>query len=149
MKKIIYQIILGCLSLFLTGCGNDPSQNFSDSLVLKEKENLCPLEFPGQGLCGKLIWEAGPTADGISSMRLVFWNSKDSSKSYQDPQGDLKVFFRMSCCGTVQVPKMIKGGAGDFHFKEIQFVPGNWEVHVQIHQGNAIEEKVEIISLNV
>lgn len=150
MKKILSTTFLGILSLFLSSCGQDSSQRFSESLGIKDTEtNLCPLEFPKQGLCGKLIWETGPTADGVSSLRLVFWNPKDSAKGYQDPQGELKLFFRMSCCGTIKVPKMIKAGAGDFQFKDLQFIPGNWEIHIQIHQGIHFEEKIELISLNV
>lgn len=150
MKKILNMVFWGCMILFPAGCGHDSSQGLSGSLAIKEKDpTLCPVEFPIQGLCAKLIWEAGPTADGVSSLRLVFWSPKNSSDTYQDPQGELKVFFRMSCCGTVMVPKMEKVGVGDFKFKEIKFVPGNWEVHLQVHHGNTFEEKIEIISLNV
>jgi len=149
MKPNISFMIFLAVGLILGGCGQSVSKSFSDSSVANDPGNKkCLLEFVSERLCGHLDWTVGPTAEGASQLQVSFWDSQSGPVSTKDPAGELKVFLRMSCCGTVIVPKLVKTGVGLFELRDIHLVPGNWELHLQIRNGSGVEEKVEPINLN-
>jgi hypothetical protein len=140
MKNTI--LILVGLLFFVTACG-------TEKLKIETNKNRtfeCPMLFEKNNLCARMDWKQGPSADSESSFELHFWN-KEGGKKAEDLMPRLSVFLRMTCCGTVKVPKTTALSPDRYLINQIPFTPGKWEVHVQL-KGEKAEESVVLVSLD-
>ena len=140
MKIVLWSVFI--VLCFISACGKKPSEFAARNVDRLE----CPISFEKNNLCAKIDWKTGPTADGESSFELNFWK-KDNSEVGKELSQGLAVFLRMTCCGTVKVPKMTAVSTDRFLINQIQFVPGNWEIHLQI-KGPLAEQAVVQVSLD-
>jgi hypothetical protein len=127
--------------LLVSSCGKPALRN--TRLVQTDQ---CPIPFEKSGLCAKINWKSGPSADAESAFELEFWN-QDNSKPQPDVSNRLAIFLRMTCCGTIQVPKTNLLETNRFLVNQIRFAPGNWEIHVQL-KGTQLEDSVVLVSLD-
>lgn len=138
MKK--NNIVLLSLLFLVVACGKNPSQ----FRVNENRTSDCPMAFEKNNLCAKITWKTGPSADTESSFELQF-STKDNSGPVKDLSKNLAVFLRMTCCGTIKVPKTTALSTDRYLVEQIKLTPGNWEVHVQI-KGPQAEEAVVVVS---
>lgn len=117
---------------------------------LGRAQDSCPLSFPSQNLCASLEWTQGPSADEESAFELKFWNRVSGSAQgpYQDPLGQLGSFSRMTCCGSISFISLTKSGIGQFQASKILFVPGAFDVFVQLKHHEITEQRSVRIELN-
>ena len=132
MKGILFSII--STVVLLSGCGQTP-QSETKSFI----QTTCPFEFPQLKECAQIFWTQGPTADGESAFELEFST---------EPIAQVGVFLRMTCCGTVKVPSIQKISSTRYRVTGIQFVPGTWEVFVQLQAGSLTEKSKISVNLN-
>jgi len=154
--KLIPLLLLG---LIATGCGKQ-----SDTSTEPAKKpggpgtqsggatatGACPLFFASEGLCAQIVWTAGPSADGDSSFDVSFWK-KDTGTStgpFTEPSSQVGSYIRMTCCGSISFPKVNKIADGKYGVTKVRFVPGEWEVYVQLKNGAAIEKQFVPVKLN-
>jgi len=105
--------------------------------------NDCPLYFPSEHLCGNIVWDKAPSADSKSEFIVSFWKKEEGSSSgpFVDPKGQVGVFLRMTCCGSVSFPAVKKVTEGEYAVTDASFSPGNWEVYVQLKQGEQVDKQ--------
>jgi hypothetical protein len=110
----------------------------------------CPLSFPNAGLCGQIQWVVGPTADEASSFKLTFWNKDTGSAAgpFTEPSAQVGSYIRMTCCGSISFPTVNKVSDGNYTVSKVRFVPGSWEVFVQLKNGTAIEKQFIPVKLD-
>jgi len=113
-------------------------------------ESTCPLAFPSQNLCASLEWTQGPSADEESAFEIKLWNRESGSSQgpYQDPLGELGSFSRMTCCGSISFISLTKTGIGQFQASKVLFVPGTFDVFVQLKHHEITEQRSVRIELN-
>lgn len=134
-------MLLGIITVFclwIAGCGSeDRARGF------KNEATSCPLYFASENLCAEITWVKGPSADVKSAFVLVFWkrDTNTSKGPLSEPSAQVGVFLRMSCCGSISFPKVEKAGLGKFSVTEANFMPGNWEVYVQLKQGENLDKQ--------
>lgn len=138
MKHSIFLALILSMTVLISGCGRE---NWVD--LLGERENSCPLYFASENLCAEITWVNGPSSDSQSLFNLIFWNKDTGSSSgpLAEPVAEVGAFLRMTCCGTILFPKTTKSGPGFFMVSEINFTPGDWEVYIQLKQGDQVEKK--------
>lgn len=132
MKAFLFLIVFA--AVLFSGCGQTP-QSETKSLI----QTTCPFEFPQFKECAQIFWTHGPTADGESSFELEFST---------EPTAQVGVFLRMTCCGTIKVPSIQKLSSTRYRVTGIQFMPGTWEVYVQLQTGSLTEKSKITVSLN-
>ncbi|NBV50782.1 hypothetical protein EBR78_06145 [bacterium] len=132
MKRFLFLMV--STAVLLSGCGQNP-QSETKSFI----QTTCPFEFPQLKECAQIFWTQGPTADGESSFELEF---------SAEPVAQVGVFLRMTCCGTIKVPSIQKLNSTRYRVTGIQFVPGTWEVYVQLQAGSLTEKSKITLSLN-
>lgn len=106
-------------------------------------QNSCPLFFQSQNLCADLIWTQGPSADEESAFVVRFWD-KDTGSSegpYQTPRGSLGSFSRMTCCGSITFIPLTQIALGEYQASKVIFVPGSFEVFLQIKNQDIKEQQ--------
>lgn len=106
-------------------------------------DGVCPLYFPSQNLCASLHWLKGPSADEESAFELKFWNKEEGSSEgpYEDPLGTLGSFSRMTCCGSISFLPLTRMAPGHYQAQQIIFVPGTFEVFIQIKNEGLTEQQ--------
>lgn len=102
--------------------------------------NECPIFFQKSEICARVDWLQGPTADGESSFELTLLKTV--------PDVKVGVYLRMSCCGTIKVPKTFSVTSEKYTVNQIQFTPGVWEVHIKLESASGVEEQSFQVNLN-
>lgn len=145
------KIALFFASLILLSCGKDNGSKISpaNNTFNEETKETCQLYFKSQDLCASIQWKIGPTADEDSSFDLKLWKKTGGSVKgpFTEPLGQTTSFLRMNCCGTISNPKIAKVADGQYSVTKARFMPGKWEVYVQLKKGDDVEKqfiKVEI-----
>lgn len=138
MKSLFKFATSTALIVWIFGCGKQ-----NTTLSLKDRTTSCPLYFASENLCAEISWMKGPSADVNSSFDIIFWNKDTGSSSgpFTDPTAQVGAFLRMSCCGTLSFPKTDKVDSGRFLVSNIKFTPGNWEIYVQLKQGENVDKQ--------
>ncbi len=139
MKLFFTSFVSLFFAIFILGCGKGetPVQTEKKEEVTNTR---CPISF-SNGMCAEIKWLKGPTAEEDSSFQLNFWN-KEGEK---DPVGQVSSYLRMTCCGSVTFLKTEKLSTGKYQVNKVRFMPGNWELYVQLKEGEKVEKQfVEI-----
>ena len=142
-------------ALFLSSCGISPTASQSlgvnnPQAAAPGTDSTCPLYFPSENLCAGITWTAGPTADGESSFEVSFWNKETGTPTgpLVEPSAQVGSFIRMTCCGSLSFPTVNKTEAGKYSVTKVSFLPGTWEVFVQLKNGTSIEKQFITVKLN-
>lgn len=138
MKTITLLGLITSVAIWISGCGKEESR-----LQRTFQTSSCPLYFASENLCAEMTWVKGPSADVKSALTVAFWKKDAGSSSgpFVDPGSQVGAFLRMTCCGSISFPKVEKMEAGKFLVSEMGFTPGNWEVYVQLKQGENVEKQ--------
>ena len=54
----------------------------------------------------------------------------------------------MTCCGSISFPKVEKISDGKYSVTKVRFIPGSWEVYVQLKNGDAVEKQFIPVKLD-
>lgn len=151
--KIAYPFV----ALALTSCGISPLFNHRQAApassaatgAISSANAACPIVFPKAGLCASLEWMKKPTEDQTGSLGLRFWNSTGASASgpYRAPAQKVAVKLWMASMGHGSSPVSVQPTTtpGVFEATGVYFsMPGDWEIWVQLKNGNEIVEQAKI-----
>ncbi len=101
--------------------------------------NPCPLFFAKVELCAKLTWASGhlPQGEDESVLFVRFWKNGQAnpqSGPYSDPEQTVKVVLFMPSMGHgAPATKIEKLAQGTYRVNKASFfMPGDWEVRVQL-----------------
>ncbi|MCB0406166.1 MAG: hypothetical protein KDD51_15400 [Bdellovibrionales bacterium] len=131
MKKLLTVMALVFL---VAGCGKKVGE------TPQPGTSACPFGFSNRGFCADIQWEIGPTSRERSAFSVKFWNAKDSNKVPTRVDGVVTAFIRMTCCGTVADGAVSEKAPGEYEVTGLRFMPGEWDVFVQIKQGDEVEK---------
>ncbi|NBT57713.1 hypothetical protein EBT16_02900 [bacterium] len=142
--SVSFNIVLAAF-FWVSGCGQK-----GEELGLKAETRSCPLYFPSENLCAEISWLKGPSADSPSQFAVFFWNKGTGSATGPliDPISQVGAFLRMSCCGSISFPKIEKTSMGTYSVSEIRFTPGNWEVYIQLKNGEQVDKQFVKVQLD-
>jgi hypothetical protein len=144
------------LALILAGCGRAP---VAEQQPVAQPSNqaggggtsdTCSLYFPSEDLCAQISWVSGPSADLESAFDVSFWKKTGGSASgpFTEPTGQVGSYIRMTCCGSVFVSSVAKKNEGQYSVTKVRFVPGSWEVFVQLKKGESVEKQFTPVKLD-
>ncbi|MCB0416773.1 MAG: hypothetical protein KDD39_03930 [Bdellovibrionales bacterium] len=125
------------LSFLVVSCGDRATE------AGQPAANACPagsFGFSERGFCADVNWVVGPTSTKRSAFSLKFWDAKDSSKVPARVDGVVTAFIRMTCCGTVAEGVVAEKAPGEYEVTGLRFMPGEWDVFVQIKSGDQVEK---------
>ena len=144
MNKLLFTMLTSFLMVLIVGCGSDKQSSHSSVMA-----RSCPLKFSSASLCSEIKWVNGPTVDGESSFTVTFWSDKNGASEgpWAEPSAQVGAFIRMTCCGSVFFPKVTRVEDGKYLVSNVKFTPGNWEVYVQLKNGEAVEKQFITIKL--
>lgn len=156
MKRYLNIFSAMAFAVVIAGCGK---QTESAPQPIKDQgtqgggaavANACPLYFPTEGLCAQIAWTVGPTADAESSFDVSFWKKDTGSSTgpFTEPTAQVGSYIRMTCCGSISFPKVNKTADGKYSVTKVRFVPGSWEVFVQLKNGEKIEKQFVPVKLD-
>lgn len=141
-------------ALSLLGCGKSITASKEPALPPSPQNGAatpaaCPLSFASEGLCAQITWTTGPSADEESAFEVVFWKKEGGAATgpFVEPKAQVGSYIRMTCCGSISFPKVNKIADGKYAVSKVRFVPGSWEVYVQLKQGAAVEKQFVPVKL--
>jgi hypothetical protein len=133
--------MLFSLLVVLAACGRSTVPGDSAAAKPQSPAN-CPFRFDSEGLCGEITWTVGPTSEKMSAFTLTFWNREPGPEAgWVDPKSEVTSFIRMKCCGSVSANQVKHTVQGTYEVTNIRFLPGDWEVYVQLKKGTAVEKQ--------
>ena len=151
------QLFAPCLLvIFLSACGESPLFSHYNADDMNPGGNKvatvsCPLSFSKSKLCGSIEWVTGPSEEE-SVFTLKFWDSNEGSSKgpYLDPAHRVFVQLWMTSMGHGSSPVAIqKTTQGIYAVTKVFFImPGEWDVRVQLKDGNVVFEQT-VQSVNV
>jgi len=156
MKSLFTVIVPLALALLLSACGKETPLSGSPAINPATQgggaatANACPLYFPSEDLCAEISWVVGPSADAESSFNVSFWKKSTGSAAgpLTEPTSQVGSYIRMTCCGSISFPKVNKVSDGKYSVTKVRFVPGSWEVYVQLKNGEKVEKQFVPVKLD-
>jgi hypothetical protein len=140
-------LMLVFLLAVLVACGRSTAPG--DSAAAKPQSSAtCPFRFDSEGLCGEITWTVGPTSEKNSAFTLTFWDRVAGPEAgLVDPKSDVTSFIRMTCCGSVSANQVKHTVQGTYEVTNVRFLPGDWEVYVQLKKGTAVEKQFSKVTV--
>jgi len=140
------------IALALTGCGR-PGMDITaddgrDSTAQSASRAECPISLPKAGLCARLSWDKGPSADlpEGSAFTVRFWKA-GAPETLLDPTQALSSYARMVCCGSIAAARVDRVALGIFSVTGLKLVPGKWDVVLQLKGAGLVEKALVRVEL--
>ncbi|MEZ4752393.1 MAG: hypothetical protein R3B54_17700 [Bdellovibrionota bacterium] len=139
MKQLVSLLVW---TVLVVGCGERVGE------APQPGSNACPFSFSHRGLCADIKWDVGPTSSERSAFSVKFWDAKDGNKVPARVDGKVTAFIRMTCCGTVADGVVSEKADGEYEVTGLRFMPGEWDVFVQIKHGDEVEKSARRLQVD-
>lgn len=140
--------LISALTLLLVlGC----AESEESTNPVTQGTTSCPIHFTGQNLCAEIEWKKGPVQNATSEYEVRFWRKDTGTATgpWVTPNGTLKAFTRMTCCGSTFDSIATEVSTGRYSVNQVNFTGGpEWEVYLRLEADGVSENQFVVVKFD-